>query len=91
MAASEADLYGTVIERERLAGRKAAGPAASPVASLLCGEPARLVIDAGSQRIMAECADCPPGLHPVSTGRVQELLGTEVSLTRAWKLREQAR
>jgi hypothetical protein len=88
----ETDLYGRVIEHKQgYRAQKQRVLSVSPVPSMLCDQPARLVADMKTGRIMADCDSCPASeCHPVSADRLRKWLGVEVDMARAWKLREGA-
>jgi hypothetical protein len=85
----ETDLYGTVIEHEHgWRAQKQRVLSISPVPGLACDSPSGLVLS-GEGRITAACPSCPPGSgHPVSVERLRAILGVEIDLGRAWRMRE---
>ena len=86
----EVDLYGRVIEHDGgYRAEKQRILSVSPVPGPLCAPPFTLALGADGSAIQAFCEGCiEPHGHAVSPDRLRRLLGVEVDLGRAARLRD---
>jgi hypothetical protein len=86
----ETDLYGHVIEHESgYRAQKQRVLSVSPVPEMLCSPPFSLALAKNANDIRAFCEGCAEKRgHPVSVDRLRQLLGVEVDLYRATRMRD---